>query len=45
MPAGPEKIDLTEWLPDASRIDSDSIFEQVVSLERYGQVISLLWLL
>jgi Zn-dependent peptidase ImmA (M78 family) len=44
VPASPETIDLDEWLPDSSNIDSDSIYEQAILLERYGQVISLLWL-
>lgn len=43
-PTSPEEIDLDEWLSDGSKVESDSIIEQAIHLERYGQVISLLWL-
>jgi hypothetical protein len=44
VPPRPESVDLVEWLPEAEDLDADSIMEQVVWLERYGQAISLLWL-
>jgi Zn-dependent peptidase ImmA (M78 family) len=44
LPRGPEKVDIGAWLSESSGYESDSIMEQVISLERYGQMISLLWL-
>lgn len=44
VPLGPEAVDTTDWLDDPSGIESDVMMEQVIHLEQYKQVISLLWL-
>jgi len=44
VPLAPEALDTTEWLDNPSGIESDTIMEQVIHLERYNQVVSLLWL-
>lgn len=44
VPKGPEEVDLECWLPGARGIESSIIVEEVISLDSYGQIISLLWL-
>ena len=46
LPHHPEKIDLSEWLPEAAEkvIDSDFIYEESIPMPRYKQVLTLLWL-
>jgi Zn-dependent peptidase ImmA (M78 family) len=44
LPTQPERVDLDAWLPDRCGHEHDSIMEQVIVLERYGQILSLLWL-
>ncbi len=43
-PLAPEAVDTTDWLDDPSGIESDTMMEQVIHLEEYKQIISLLWL-
>lgn len=43
-PTRPERINLDAWLPDATGLDGEDIFEEAIPLPRYNQVISLLWL-
>ena len=43
IPAEPEEVDAEAWLGGRARQIAESLFESAVPLDRYGQVISLLW--
>ena len=43
-PRRPSLVDAGAWLSGDAGLDDDEIYEQVLPLPRYGQVISLLWL-
>jgi hypothetical protein len=41
-PEGPQEVDASAWLKKTSKLEDDSLFEDVFPLERCAQVISLL---
>lgn len=42
VPNGPERVDASAWVEDTSKLADDGLLEEVLPLERYRQVISLL---
>jgi Zn-dependent peptidase ImmA (M78 family) len=44
VPTEPIEVDLVDWLGRLSGIESDYVVEQAIPLDKYGQVISMLWL-
>jgi Zn-dependent peptidase ImmA (M78 family) len=43
-PRKPQLVDADAWLKEDTDLGQDEVYEQVLPLERYRQVISLLWL-
>jgi hypothetical protein len=43
-PRKPQLVDADAWLKGHTDLGQDEVYEQVLPLERYRQVISLLWL-
>jgi len=44
VPANPQYMDLTTWIDRLPGIESNTIVEQAFPLNKYGQVVSILWL-
>lgn len=44
LPGKPEKVDLAPWLSENRGLDDEYIFEDIITMPQYGQVLSLLWL-
>ncbi len=42
VPNGPERVDAFAWIKNAERLESETLLEEVLMADRYGQVISLL---
>jgi Zn-dependent peptidase ImmA (M78 family) len=39
---GPQRVDASAWVEDASKLEDATLFEETVAFERYGKAISLL---
>lgn len=43
-PSGPQEVDASAWVENPGKLEDDTLFEEAFLVERYGQIISLLWL-
>jgi Zn-dependent peptidase ImmA (M78 family) len=43
-PQGPLKVELEEWIPEHRGLEADFVYEDIIPMPSYGQVLSLIWL-